>query len=292
MKSCILSGFFAILIGSTSLAIDYYDLHDGGHYVIDYNVEERTGISWMRVDYASPGVGTTVDFIEGGWTNGMEAYHDSILNVYEGVVSDTLFTYDNTQVTVTGGWVSSVFAGGRSVIRQEGGRIVTLTAGFDSWSDQCNVVIDKQAILDNLQMGGSELSKAVIYGGTIGDVSAFWDSVIDIRGGTLSGTITSGILGNSYVDQSRIRLAGTDFWVNGTAVGPGQYLSAYAVEGLSPYGFPCLTGTMTGILADGNILNSTFYIADEADILIIPEPTSFVLLALGALFIQKRNQLS
>jgi hypothetical protein len=81
---------------------------------------------------------------------------------------------------------------------------------------------------------------------------------------------------------SLITLDGYNFQVNGQSIGYGAMASDYAVPGSDHYGNPCLTGTITGTLVNGNILNNQFYIFDEADITFVPEPATILLLGLGS----------
>lgn len=94
-----------------------------------------------------------------------------------------------------------------------------------------------------------------------------------ISGGTIEDKIFAGsLLSRNWPHQSLITIEGSDFQVNGQPVNYGDFASDYAVP--TPfYSYTLQGGVLTGVLANGNELNSTFYIIEEADITFaIPEP--------------------
>ena len=76
----------------------------------------------------------------------------------------------------------------------------------------------------------------------------------------------------------------------------GRLTSVVFVDGSDfnlPYGaIPDSTGTFTGTLANGDLINAQFEIHGGATIVLVPEPSAFVLFGIGILAIRVSRQLS
>lgn len=101
------------------------------------------------------------------------------------------------------------------------------------------------------------------------------------------GSIEGGI---GVMDTGLVTLIGTDFQVNGHSVGFGDYASTWATPGVDPMGYPWLTGTVTGFLTKGDIINNDFVLYYGGDIMFVPEPATLVLFLVGAGLIRNRNR--
>ena len=228
-----------VLSGLSGSAFAALTLADGGYHVLDYTVN-----TVVKVDRDAPGLGTTVDLIDGGTVEAwIDAYEDGRVNILGGRVNGTVKAYDRAQCTISGGEIGGpVFAREDSGIEISGGSMESWVQAFDdSW--------------------------AVISGGEIAlFVEAWENSHIAISGGTIAGQI--GAIGNN----SFITIDGSDFVVNGTPVGNDSYVRFHGTM-----------GTITGTLANGDALNTTYRLVHPgANIKLIPEPGSIVMLALGS----------
>jgi hypothetical protein len=105
--------------------------------------------------------------------------------------------------------------------------------------------------------------------------------MITVSGGTIGTIAFYEIIAES---SGMIYLNGSDFSVDGHILSIGESLRNYGVS----YNI-WLTGTITGTLQDGSSLNNIFFIeeATNADIMVVPEPATLLLLGLGAVMLRK-----
>ncbi|MBN2269302.1 MAG: PEP-CTERM sorting domain-containing protein [Sedimentisphaerales bacterium] len=217
-----------------------------------HHVIDYTVNTLVRVDQDAPGAGTRVDLIEGGF---VQAWIDA---------------YEDSQVNILGGRVAaSVKAYGRTHLTIAGGEIG-------------GPVFAREASRMEISGGSMESwvqafdnSEVTISGGEITVFVEAWDDVrMTISGGTISGQIAA-------IRDSLITLVGSNFAVNGTPVGYGDSAKKYGIM-----------GTITGILANGDMLNNSFSIVGiGADITFIPEPGTLLLIGLGGAGILRRRRL-
>ncbi|MHC4744385.1 MAG: PEP-CTERM sorting domain-containing protein, partial [Planctomycetota bacterium] len=222
-------------------------LADGGHHVLDYTVN-----TVVKVDRDAPGVGTTVDLIDGGTVEAwIDAYEDGWVNILGGRVGGAVKAYDRVQCRISGGEIGGpVFARDDSWMEISGG-------SMESW------------------VHASDNSWVAITGGEFALFIEAWEnSRIYISGGIIAGEI--GAVGN----DSFITIDGSDFVVNGTPVGNDSYVRFYGTM-----------GTITGTLANGDALETTYkLIHPGATIKLIPEPATVLLLGLGGLGLLRRRK--
>ena len=247
--------------------------NDGAQHIIAYVIDDA-----VLVDYDTPGMGTQVELISGGWIEwSLGAYEQSQITVWNGNIDGGIDAHGSSQVGIYGGTMESFVGYNYNVVEMTGGEIIE---DFDTYDD----------------------STAVVSGGIIGmGIDAHGNSEITLSGGVIGGNIGglghsklnisgSEIDGSFYVwNESLITLSGSNFQVNGQPVAYGNFASDYAILGNDPWGNPCLTGNLTGILGDGSPLDNTFYIFDDADVTFVPEPATLFLMVLGGLI--SRNHL-
>lgn len=221
-------------------------LADGGHHIIDYTVN-----TLLKIDRDAPGMGTTVDLIEGGtiiaW---VDAYEDSRFNMSGGRIDGSLDGWDNSRLTITGGEI------GARVHARDNSRL-DISGGW----------IESQVqIFDNVE--------ATISGGDIsGFVDAWHNSRLTISGGSITDHIAA-------VEGGLITLVGTDFAVDGTPVAYGDFVSDFGI-----------IGSITGTLANDDALDIEFQLVGVGgDITFIPEPAMVLLLGLGGLGLLRRRR--
>jgi len=152
---------------------------------------------------------------------------------------------------------------------------------------------------------GSSNSEIVVNGGTIGTIWAYGHTSVAVNGGAINGWILASdnsmvqIRGGMFANLSdlaasssgTIYLYGSNFSVGGVELNYGDSLRDYGVVG-GP-NFNDLTGVITGTLLDSSLLNCEFSVPlnnpGGADIIVIPEPATVCLLALGGLFLRRRR---
>jgi len=213
---------------------------DGGVHNIDYEINDL-----VDVDYQSPGMKTTVNWLDGGillypyWLSG---YGDSTINIFDGTVIRYLNAWENCQVTIYDGSVYSLSTLDNSKAKIFGGST-------------------------DIHLNPQDKSEVEIYGGSISSGwTAYENSQVTIFGGSIGKEMRAG-----YSDfcSSTITLIGSDFAINGMSVGYGEYDTG---------GWSVVGGTLTGTLANGDYLDSRFYIRGDSRIVLAPIPAPGALL--------------
>ena len=110
-----------VLFVDASRVLAVIEFNDGGVHDIDYEINDN-----VRVDYQSPGMGTTVNILEGGEITTyhyLHGFEDSIINIVDGATRQVR-AFDSSKVTVSGGYTSALHAEDSSQVTVSGGRIV------------------------------------------------------------------------------------------------------------------------------------------------------------------------
>lgn len=192
-------------------------------------------------------------FMTGGEIQFLTAYDGSLVSLHDGSIG-WLFPHDDSITTINGGSVGELMASGNSIVT-----VNDVSIGDDLWAQ-----------------GDSAIK---ITGGFIGDfLSSFDGSTIELSGGSIGG-------GLSASGSSIIYLYGSGFSVAGQTLKYGDSLRDYGTVG------SYITGTITGILQDDSVLNNTFSIptATNADIIVVPEPGTILMLGLGGFLIRRNS---
>lgn len=311
---CSIAALFFFIITPISMAgTVVYLNNDTRHYYGNYTFDDLTyHDDRVKVDYDMefpPDPGTHINITDGGQIGEFGAFNNSSVNMSGGSIRGFSRVQDNANFTMSGGGLFNLGASGNSTVTMTGGRVdYMFTANGNSTVTMSNVTVGFVLSVGGdatLTMEGGEVkfdfeaggnANVTISGGAIGTapdgghLMASDNAVITISGGSPSGF--------GARDNATIFLDGSGFEVTAggitTSLSYGDKLSDFVQfpnNGNSDY----YRGIITGTLADGSALNESFAIANTgeyagtADIIIIPEPCSLVLLTLGGLVIRRRK---
>ncbi len=304
-------------------AIGTIHFNDGLPHDINYVIND-----YVRVDYQTPEMYTTVNWRAGGfmdypyWLRGYEhsrinvrggsinelhsfdssqvdisggeieklrSHDSSLVNISSGTVWQ-LYSFDASQVYVSGGSMKELVSLGSSQFNISGGSVDSLGSNESS---QVNM---SGGSIHYLQGGGSskvdisagsidgaicsvDSGQVNIYGGSIEYIQSHHSSQVNVYGGTIGG-------GNlALLDQSLVQIFGYDFAVDGQPFGYGELTSIF---GGDIYYEPLRH--LTGTLLSSELIDNDFYIGHDAKIVLVPEPTTLLLLGLGGLALRKRRR--
>jgi hypothetical protein len=166
-----------------------------------------------------------------------------------GIINGTLEANNKAILNIAGGQVTKIVNG---VATQ-----ATISSGtVGSWYG-CNVIATNSITMTGGRINylNDGIGSIIISGGSIGTLDCDGDG----------GRVNAGL----------VKLIGTNFAINGTSLGYGQYSN--------------ISGTLTGILANGNALNTAISIDGPASITLVPEPTTLCLFALAGLLIRNKK---
>jgi hypothetical protein len=293
-----------VLFVCTCPALGTIYFNDGGIHNIDYAIKDN-----VYVDYESPEMYTTVNFLDGGhigFPRGLRGYENSRINVRDGSIW-RFYSYDSSQVNIYGGSIDKLVSYDLTQIDISGGSINKLISLDSSKVDISDVLIDEYIFSYNSSQvdisGGSIESRLFSYdssqinisGGSISLLGSHGTSQVDISGGSIGWLYSLDfsqvdISGGSIVgylqlsNQSLIQIFGSGFAVDGLPFGYGELTSLY---GGSPLDEPYRH--LTGTLLNGGFIDSDFRIGSVARIVLIPEPATLLLLGLGGLFLRRKR---
>lgn len=196
-------------------------------------------------------------------TDVLMAYNSSTISISGNSTNAVgIMAMDSSTVNITGVSATQAFASNNSTVNMSGGYVGYMPAGSN---------------------GTVNMS-----GGHVGNIGATSNGTVNMSGGHIDNLIHSRDDGTVYLD-------GTAFEVNGISLEYGDKLSNFAplIENSNSDYY---AGTITGILSDNSALNTTFRIYNTADyagtgdIIIIPDPCTSALFALGALAAIRRRR--
>ena len=221
----------------------------------------------------------------------------SSATVTEGSIG-TLEPSGSSSVTVSGGWVSIIWSSGSSSVT------ISSAMGYEVWAfddssvnlydvtisdffnaeDNCSVNLYGVTITSG-PLCANRNSSVIFSGGMIGEgLSVHDDSSVTVYGGEIGGDLIVEDEHNPEI-AGGIIIHGYDFAVDGVPFGYGELTSFF---GGSNENEPARR--LTGILADGSILNNDFYIGYHGKITLVPEPATVFLLGLGGLAVIRRRR--
>ncbi len=292
----VLSLLFYIFVTPIKADVTFNNgLYNPVDYTIDDNVEIRNI--------------TVVELLPNGRITGRARVEDSgELDISGGVVDRYVTSYDSSQIYISSGTLKSYLSGyGSSYIEITGGQIVANDEGNLQMGDtsellfaggqvgsSSDVIVEHNAFatitggtMDRLLL--FDHGEVEIRGGTVGHAS--WDnsalihqqSSAHVYGGNLIGEI--GLGANPYwPDEScQLFVYGTNFKINGSPVEYGTYINLNK-PGYTDY-------YLTGTLLTGESINNHILLFDDSSFtLVVPEPTTLLLLGLGGILIRKRRR--
>ncbi len=190
-KSFLFAAAVLFLCTWPALGTIYFD--DGGTHDIDYDID------YVYVDWETPDMYTTVNWLDGARTEGAVACENSRINVSGGHLDD-LDTYDSSQANISSGDVEYLCSFDSSRVNVSGGWIYS---GIESYNSS-------QVNFSGGRIGG------IYYGGMefLGMISSYDSSQVNISGGLLLGFI-------SCTDSSQVNISGgsicDDLYCNGSS---------------------------------------------------------------------------
>ena len=252
-----MNGKWVIYVGAAALAfvlstpqteaIVIFD--DGQTHEVNWSITEYV----MVRDDMFFGRPTIVNILPDGRLSGSNyigisiiVFDNSYVNIFGGSIVNNLSANNTSQVTFSTGYIDSLSLHGSSLAMISGGTIgyaQHASLGSSLW------------VYDSSQVN--------ISAGTIfGDLKVHDNSEVTISGGSIAGSIDSGAQGGDAL----ITFEGLHFAINGTPVGYGEYNT-----GGSDY----VHGTLTGTLANGDMLDNEFSIRGDSRIVLVevPAPT-------------------
>jgi len=182
------------------------------------------------------------------------------LELSEGGKIFSIYPYKTSTVSITGGIVN----GNNVAIDTMGDNIVVITGGI--------LIGD---------IAANNASRIFVSGGYFEDLFAYDDGIVEVKGGLAQGDF-------GVFDHGTIYLYGNNFSVDGINLHAGDNLRDYL--SLSPKYPDYLIGTIHGTLLDNSVLNNECWIWSHSDasIIVIPEPATLSLLALGVVLVRRK----
>jgi hypothetical protein len=173
----------------------------------------------------------------GAIERGLIACNSSRVTISGGGIMRPLWTYDNSRVTISGGRIGDLWVCQNSRVTISGGKV------------------------GNLRTSRSQSASRFFGKGR--EVFRYWRAnrspQVTISGGSIGRTI---YVGRGDSEDSVVKFVGSDFAVDGTAIGYGK---------IDTGGEESIYGTLTGTLAGGEVLNSKFYLYGDSSIVLAPE---------------------
>jgi hypothetical protein len=313
-------GVVAVLATAGPLFADIY-YNDGGIHTITTNIAPQT--VWVRDSTLNVQSGGSITGGDADWGQGIGAGPNGIVNIYGGTIAggvgrgfaDGISAISSSTVTVHSGSITGGNADiapgigvDSSTVNIWGGNIV---GGSGKQTDGINAGFSTVNIHGGSFTGGSGTTSAHgmkvasstvnIYNGSFTGGSGAscglvtLESVVNIYGGNFTGgnaDFSSGIFAGS---STVVNIYGGSFAANngwfGIVPAATSTVNIYGTYFDLGFGAVTLTsGTLTGTLADGTLLNTTFSLDWGGQIVLspIPEPATLLLLSVGAVMLTKK----
>ena len=205
-------------------------------------------------------VGTSTD----GGDNSIKVFGSSVAELQGGVLLDDALATESSRISVRGGTVGDDLQSlDSSMVEVFGGTVADETQS----NNVSTISIFGGSFADDIE--SYDTSTINIHGGIAGeDVEAFDNSHISIWGGSFGqgDLVTNGI---GALESGTITLYGSKFFIDDIAVTDSGAIGV-------------LSGTLTGTLADGSVLDTPFVRSSTGqinlEITAIPEPSASLLL--------------
>ena len=281
-----------VMLGST----------DGGNPASALNPDALSGDPW----------GVALDILKLDHDTSIDSRIHGDLHALDGPPGSSPTIVEMTESAYVEGWVE-VF--GSSTLNITGGRTYRDVIAWDS--SHLNIISGDEIVQDD-DIVARDSSTLTISGGSFDGASAFDTATLDFLGGTAGEDVTGhgssivnilgGIIGDDVVaydscvmnvsggnmlsggieayGASRVSISGglIESLRAGQAVDEHSSIITIAGSGFNyAYGeIPDPSGTLTGLLANGDPINADFSIYSDASIVLVPEPSTFILLSMAA----------
>ncbi len=243
---------------------------DGEHHIVDYVRPDTISVQYEPFFH----VATTVDFVEGASATGLRVWNNCSVNILGGTITHEARFDDDSVVTISGGNINSLDINDNADVDISGGIFNSTYSIYLGLSGNHT---------GDINISGGQFD-GIVYGNGYGTFAISGGEFNDIVSFTYStqGTITGGtFLGDEIHigDSARVTIHGSDFEVNGVPISYGTVYSGSR------------EGQLTGILADGTGLNIPLRNTQNASLtfVLIPEPTTLLLLGLGGLMMRRKR---
>lgn len=238
---------------------------DGLLHIINYTINEAVQI-YDTSFWEEP---TTVHLVYGGSINNTVVVRDtSEFVVFDGTV-DEIISWNRSNVEISGGIVDELKPQESSSVNILGGYI----GGEFLW-----VYHTAQIDFSGGEVGGEMY---LTESGYLNMIGGLIDGRLSVTGNS-EAIVSGGIFGEDIhlADNGVLTIVGSNFFIDGQPAPYGTYDA----------GLNGRTGVLEGILANGDPINNTVEILmDSTLILAIPEPSTLLLLGLGAVMLRKRR---
>lgn len=286
---------------------------DGVAHNISYIIEDD-----VRIDYQNQSQPSTANLLQYGYIWNLYSYNQSLVNIEAGTIRDYLKAYEDSAITINNGSIgryrqwnnsySGLEAYDSSTVNVHNGSICDLTAYNNS-----EIIMTGGSVWEGLYAYGNskitfsngtvraldarDNSQVNMSGGSVEELIASVSGRINISGGLVRGYLSSrnngqvllsgGSVSGSLIvyDNSNMIIDGSNFAIDGVPVSICEIKSLLGSE----YWRESYR-TLSGVLANGDIINNQFRIGDDAKIILIPEPATILFFGFGLFVLRNRKQ--
>jgi hypothetical protein len=260
MKKLFVTSLVVFFMSVNAQAVEYYD--DGLEHDIDTTINDSIEI-YNDVPHL-PETFTTVNIQSGGSIYGADIFRNSLLNVYSGGWSGEINSHMFSNFNIINGSVDEIDLYDESHGAMSGGTAYEINVWNQSIFSVSGGEVPGFYVGPGYYTAGlstHDNATVEISGGYVNKINSIGNSTIEITGGMIDDI--------SAYETSLIIVKGLDF----------NYNYGYITD---------TSGYLTGTLLSGDFIDVRFDRFDDAQILLVPEPTTLLLVGLGGLVLRKR----